>query len=118
MKMSVKLVILKTGEQIVADVKELVSSPNEEEATLHAYLLSNAFKIEYNKPILLSEQQNPEADGEVRITLSPWLILSNDKMIPVRADCVMTIIDPIKSVVELYEERTNEESDQVSFTEE
>ena len=55
--MSIKLVILKTGEQIVADVKELVSSPNEEEATLHAYLLSNAFRIEYNKPILLSEQQ-------------------------------------------------------------
>ena len=27
--MSIKLVILKTGEQIVADVKELVSSPNE-----------------------------------------------------------------------------------------
>ena len=116
--MSIKLVILKTGEQLVADVKELVSSPNEEEATLHAYLLSNAFRIEYNKPILLTEQENPETDGEVQITLSPWIILSNDPMIPVRADCVMTIVDPIKSVVELYRERVNGESDQVSFTEE
>jgi hypothetical protein len=115
--MSIKLVILKTGEQIVADVKELVTSPDESESTLCAYLLNNAHKIEYKKPIFLTEQENPEIDGEVQITLSPWILLSNESMIPVRADCVLTIVDPIKSVVELYVERTNGQNDQVSFTE-
>jgi hypothetical protein len=116
--MTIKLVILKTGEQLVADVKELVSSPDDEESTLCAYLLKDAFRIEYQKPILLTEQENSESDGELKITLSPWILLCNDPMIPVRADCVMTIVEPIKSLVELYLERTNGQSDQVLFTEE
>lgn len=116
--MSIKLIVLKTGEEIIASVKELISSPDEKESTLCAYLLSNAFKIEYRKPILLTEQENSQSDGEVSITLSPWMILCDDPMIPIRADCVMTIVDPIKSVVDLYRERTNGESNQVSFTEE
>ena len=116
--MSNKLVLLKSGDQIIADVKELVDSPNEEASNLCGYLLTNPHKIEYNKPILLSESSNLETDGEVQITLSPWIILSNDQIIPIRADYVVTIIEPVKSLLDLYEEKINGKNDEVSFTEE
>lgn len=116
--MSNKLVLLKSGEQIIADVKELVSSPDDENSTLCAYLLSKPHKVEYNKPILLSESNNPETDGEVQITLSPWIILSGDEMIPVRADWIVTIVQPVKSLIDLYEEKVNGNDNTVSFTEE
>jgi hypothetical protein len=116
--MSNKLVLLKSGEQIIADVKELVSSPEDENSTLCAYLFNKPHKVEYNKPILLSESNNPETDGEVQITLSPWIILSGDEMIPVRADWIVTIIEPVKSLIDLYEEKVNGNDNKVSFTEE
>jgi hypothetical protein len=117
--MSNKLVLLKSGEQIIADVKELVSSPDQEESnTLCGYILSNPHRIEYNRPILLSENISPETDGEVQITLSPWIILSNDQIIPIRADWVVTIIEPVKTLIDLYEEKVNGKNDKVSFTEE
>lgn len=114
--MSIKLVLLKSGEQLIADVKELVT---EGEDTAVGYLLNNPHRVEFKKPVLLLEsKENNTPDGEIQISLSPWIILSMDQQIPIRPDHVVTIVEPIKTLLELYEEKTNGQSDQVSFTEE
>lgn len=117
--MSVKLVLLKSGEQLIADTMELITKDEKEEEVMCGYLLKNPHKIEYKKPVLLLEnREDALSDGEIQISLSPWLILSEDEQVPIRADYVVTVVQPVKTVVDLYEEKVNGQDDQVSFTEE
>lgn len=117
--MSVKLLLLKSGEQLIADTMELISNSEEQVETPCGYLLKNPHRIEYKKPVLLLEsREDAPSDGEIQISLSPWLILSMDEQIPIRFDYVVTVVEPVKTLVDLYEEKINGQNDQVSFTEE
>ena len=109
--MSIKLALLKSGETIISDAKELISDEK-----LCGYLFTNPHKVEVRKTMLLVEEtENPK--GDLEVSLSPWIILTSDNQIPVPPDWVVTIVEPIKNIKEMYEEKVNGESNQVSFTE-
>lgn len=110
--MSVKLVVLKSGENLISDVKELIS-----EEKICGYLLESAYKIEYKKPLLLVEE-GKSPSGEIEIILSPWILLTSDDKIPISPEWVVTIVEPIDSVKEMYEEKVNGTEHKVSFIEE
>ena len=46
--------------------------------------------------------------------LRPWLIFSEERKIPVRADWLVTIVEPVSKIKELYEERVNVDKDYMS----
>ena len=50
--MSIKLAILKSGEQLIADAKELVSDEK-----VRGYLLTKPHKVVSSQPLLLTEEQ-------------------------------------------------------------
>jgi len=104
--MSVKLIILKSGEQLIADAKELVE-PDEKE--LRGYLLTSPHIVTSTQPILLTEDQHGN-DRSVEVSLSPWILLSSDKEVVVTPDWVVTAVEPIKSVIKMYEEKVNGQS--------
>ena len=60
------------------------------------------------KPVVLTE--NVDENRNIQITLSPWILLTEDKLVTIPKDWVITIVDPIKSVLEMYSEKTNEQS--------
>ena len=97
--MSIKLAVLKSGEQVIADAKELVS-----EEKVRGYLFTRPHKVVSTQPLLLTEEQD---DNSVEVTLSPWIILSADKEVVVPTDWVVTVVDPLESVVKMYEEKVN-----------
>jgi hypothetical protein len=97
--MSIKLVLLKSGEQLISDAKELVS-----EEKVRGYLLNQPQKVSVNRPILLTEDQSLE-DVNVEITLSPWILLTSDKDIVVPTDWVVTVVEPLNSLVKMYQEK-------------
>ena len=103
--MSIKLVILKSGESVITDAKELIV-----EDRVCGYLFNKPHKVEYRKPILLSEEKNM-SDGEVQISLSPWILLTSEDQIPVPTDWLVTMVDPIQSIKEMYVDRVGEEGD-------
>lgn len=108
--MSIKLALLKSGETIISDAKELISDDK-----VCGYLFNNPHKIETRKSFLLVEEnESPKADLEV--SLSPWIILASDTQIPVPPDWIVTIVEPIQTIKEMYEEKLNGQSDQVSFS--
>lgn len=112
--MSIKLALLKSGETIISDIKELVS---EDKAC--GYLFNKPHRIEYKRPVLLTENQSDfSLDGELQVSLYPWILLSADDQILVSLDWVVTVVEPVKTILELYEEKVNGQDDQVSFTEE
>ena len=105
--MSVRLLLLKSGEQIIADAKEL--RRKEEDVPMvdkvYGYLLSKPHRVTANKPVVLTE--NVDDRRNVEITLSPWILLTEDKVMTIPKEWVITIVNPIESIVKMYEEKTN-----------
>jgi len=99
--MSIKLMLLKTGETIIADAKELVS-----DEIVRGYLLGNPHYVETKEKMVLTESDTGKSNYEIDVVLTPWLILSKDKEFVVARDYVTTICDPIPSVEEMYKDKT------------
>ena len=107
--MSVKLALLKSGETIIADIKELIS-----EEKICGYLFKDPHVLTLTESIYLAEQAE---DDSVGVTFTPWIMFTNDKEIPVRPDWMVTIVEPAKEIRKLYEEHVNGTNNQVSSSE-
>jgi hypothetical protein len=105
--MSVKLAVLKSGEQVIAEAKELVSKDEEK---VRGYLFTRPHKVVTAQPMLLTEEET-QNDSSLEVTLSPWIILSADTEVVVPTDWVVTIVEPLESVVKMYQEKTDGKSD-------
>jgi len=88
--MSVKLALLKSGETLISDMKEVVADVNQDKPT--AFLFENPHLVDTKK----------KEGGKFDVILSPWLVLSKDTSMVVPTDWVVTIVDPHDSVVEMY----------------
>ena len=104
--MTVKLLLLKSGEQVLADTKELRRKDDVPMIDkVYGYLLSKPHKVTANKPLVLTENVNEERN--VEITLSRLILLTDDKVMTIPKEWVITIVNPIESIVKMYEEKTN-----------
>ena len=99
--MSIKLMLLKTGETLISDAKELVS----DEIT-RGYLLLKPHFVETKEKMVLTESESGKSNYEIDVVLTPWLILSKDQEFVVSRDYVATICDPIDSVTQMYLDTT------------
>ena len=100
--MSIKVALLKSGESVIADIKELISNDN-----ICGYLFENPHIISYLEPELLTEQTET---SKLKISLIPWILITSDTKIPVRSDWVITMVEPIEDVKKIYKEKINESS--------
>jgi hypothetical protein len=110
LKMSVKIALLKSGESVIADIKELISDEK-----VCGYLFTRPHKIEVSNSIFLTEQ--PTESDSVSITFSSWILFTSDDEIPVRPDWIVTIVEPVKTIKEMYEEKVNGTEREVSSIE-
>ena len=107
--MSIKLLLFKSGEQVLADTKELRRKDDVPMVDkVYGYLLTQPHKVSANKPLVLTE--NVDEQRNVEITISPWILLTEDKVMTIPKEWVITIVNPIESVVEMYQEKVNGES--------
>ena len=107
--MTVKLLLLKSGEQVLADTKELRRKDDVPMVDkVYGYLLTQPHKVSANKPLVLTE--NVDEQRNVEITISPWILLTEDKVMTIPKEWVITIVNPIESVVKMYQEKVNGES--------
>ena len=97
--MSIKLTLLKTGEQLISDMKELSEEGKDEPK---AYLLENPHTVEINEKQFMTEDEKEEGDYGIDVSLLPWLILSKDKKMIIPTDSVLTVVEPLNSVTQLY----------------
>jgi len=114
LKMSIKLILLKSGETLISDAKELVT----EDQQVKGYLLKKPHKVSVEQSILLFEADTDSTDNSVKVGLTSWITLTDDDEILIRPDWVVTLVDPILNLKDLYEEKVNGKSSEVSFTEE
>ena len=115
--MSVNLVILKSGEELIADVKEIKSGKD-----VVGYFFNDPLTLDYEADeepeVLLEEETESKYNSKVSISFFPWIPLSAErKNIPCSADWIVTIVKPQEQLIKLYEEKVNgrNESDQSSI---
>ena len=98
--MTIKLVLLKSGEDIIADVTEMVVG-EEEERSIVGYFLDRPCVIRMRDPNLLNEE-GPRKESGFQVSLFPWIPLSKDTRIPVPADWLITMVEPAYKLKEMY----------------
>ena len=107
--MTVKLAILKSGEDIVADIKEMVVGEGDD-ARVVGYFLTKPCGVSLNS-------KNIKVDDEkdtYQLKLFPWCPLTKQEKIPISADWVVTIVDPIDKITEMYTKEVLEDGSESS----
>ena len=101
--MTVKVLVLKSGEDVIADVKELLTSDKQ----VMGYLMTRpcVVKLITNAP-LTADESNPKSEtkSEMSVRMHPWAPLAKEKTIPITTDWVVTMITPVEKVLKMYTE--------------
>ena len=97
--MAIKLAILSDNEQVISDIKELSDSGKPV-----GYLLKNPHRVVIDQPYLVEKLNDKKS---IQVTLTPWILLTTDKDIVVPSNHVVTIVEPLDSIKEMYSEKLN-----------
>ena len=91
--MTIKVLVLKSGEDVIADVQEMVSPTTEQ---VMGYFLSSPCVVKL-------QAKDMSAESEVSVRMHPWMPIAREKMIPINADWVVTMVTPVEKIQEMYE---------------
>ena len=104
--MTVKLVLLKSGEDIIADVSEMVvgEEGNEESPPrVIGYYLNRPCVVKMQDTRNLPELTiGNEQKAGYSVSLFPWMPLSKEDKIPIPADWMITMVEPAYKLKEMY----------------
>jgi len=98
--MSIKLVLLKSSETVITDIKELV----DESEKLVSYVFQNPYTVRLLTPSVLFEE-DASVETEHKVSFYPWIVLSNDKQMVVNKDWIVSIVEPNEFVRDSYIQR-------------
>ena len=98
--MSVQLALLKSNEEVIADIKEYRDS----EDNLVSYLFKDPYIVKVKtSQVLVEEKGTPKHE----VVYYKWMSLSKDNDIIVNKDWVVCISDPLDTIRKSYVERMN-----------
>ena len=99
--MSIQLALLKSGEEVIADIKEI---RQDETDILVSYLFKDPYCVKIKTTqVLVEDESRPKHE----LAYYKWMSLSKDNDIIVNKDWVVCITDPLESVKNNYEEKMN-----------
>ena len=99
--MSIQLALLKSGEEVIADIKEI---RQEETDVLVSYLFKDPYCIKIKTTqILVEDESRPKHE----LAYYKWMSLSKDNDIIVNKDWVVCITDPLDSITKSYKGRVH-----------
>lgn len=92
--MTVKLVRLKSGEDVIADVSEMYR----DETSLIGYLFKRPCVAYLHA---LFDDENGKTGHKIELT--SWMPLTKDDQIPIPLDWVVTMTTPVDKLMEMYQ---------------
>jgi len=113
-KMSVQLLVLKSSEEVIADVKELVLEENGKQKII-GFLLKEPRALSLSRSMTLNEEEDP---SRISVNFVKWQPFSDDREFQIPADWVVTICNPIERLKTSYEEQLNAKERTMSILEE
>ena len=101
--MTIKVLVLKSGEDVIADIQEMMSSENQ----VMGYFL--------NRPCVVKIQAKGDSQ-DVSVRMHPWLPFAREKMIPLSTDWVVTMVTPVESIQEMYQKQVLDDGKETDQT--
>ncbi|WJZ48010.1 hypothetical protein [Synechococcus phage DSL-LC03] len=102
--MSIKIALLKSNEEVICDMKEVITDDNK--------LAFYSFKYPYVVKIGDRDYEKEEAEGEdskfYKLNFTPWVLLTHDREFLINPDWVVTIYNPEPGIEESYREKIYE----------
>ena len=108
--MTIKIALLKSGETLVTDIKEAYT-----EEKLVTYILENPCTIRVNSTHKITEDGQDPIE-KVNISLYSWPNFSADKSVALPVDWLITAVEPVESIKEIYKNKFLKENDQTIIT--
>ena len=100
--MTIRLLLLKSGEDIIADVSEMAVG-EEEKRRVVGYFLNRPCVIKMRDPnILPTDDEDSAQKAGFSVSLFPWMPLAKDERIPIPADWMITMVEPVTKLEEMY----------------
>ncbi len=100
--MTIKLILLKSGEDVIADITEM-GSGNSKDRRVVGYFLNKPCTVKMRDPSLLSEEvEEGHQKAGFAVSLFPWMPLSKEETIPIAADWLITMVEPIDKLKQMY----------------
>ena len=100
--MAIKLLLLKSGEDMIADLKEMTYGEDENRRVV-GYYLNRPCIIKMRDPnVLPNDRVGNTKKAGYEVSLFPWIPLSAEETIPIPADWVVTMVEPTAKLKEMY----------------
>ena len=93
--MTIKLALLKSGEEVISDIDEMVT----DKQMVVGYYFANPCRAILTTPEIEVDESEKQP---VSIKLIPWFPLAKEDKIPVVADWVISIVEPQPKLKDLY----------------
>ena len=98
--MTIKFIVLKSGEQLISDIKEMAVGEEDEQKVV-GYFLRRPCMVKIKNPGIV-EQEKSKTKAGFEVTLIPWLSLSQDEVIPIPSDWLVTMVEPVPQLTLMY----------------
>ena len=99
--MTIKLALLKSGEDIITDITEMRIGDDEPNSKVVGYFFDKPCVVKMRNPQSQASDGNTQKAG-FEVSLFPWMPLSADTRIPVTADWLITMVEPTAKLKEMY----------------
>ena len=117
--MTVKVILMKSGEDVISDAQEIVDKENK---GIVAYHLKNPYVMqlqskEVEDAELLVEGEKPSSKTKFQVSYTHWAPMSQQQEFVIPSDWVVTIYEPVERIKQDYTAKhTVEEGDGNSKT--
>ena len=98
--MSIKLVLLKSGEDIITDITEMRTEEGADGRVV-GYFMDKPCVVKMRNPQTQAPDGNTQKAG-FEVSLFPWMPLTAETKIPITADWLITMVEPTAKLKEMY----------------
>ena len=100
--MTIKFIVLKSGEQLISDIKEMAVGEEDDQKVV-GYFLHRPCIVKMKNPGVIDQEKSKTKAG-FEVTLIPWLSLTKDEVIPIPSDWLVTLVEPVPQLTQMYTE--------------
>ena len=99
--MTIKLALLKSGEDIITDITEMRIGDDEPNSKVVGYFFDKPCVVKMRNPQSQASDGNTQKAG-FEVSLFPWMPLTLETKIPITADWLITMVEPSPALKEMY----------------
>ena len=100
--MSVKLLVLKSGEDLIADVQEMVVN---EKVVVYFLTKPCTIRMRDHQEVVDEEVTEEKQKSQFQVKFYHWIPLAKDPIIPLTTEWVVTMVEPVDNLTKMFKDQ-------------